>query len=103
MGCLKEHGVSALARVTLVTAAILLGMHHTKQLEVFMSVCCMSARSLCLHNPSAQCVPIWVSRPDGVKLAHFQTVPEEMTRGEQTPMDEGCETCERECIEVARC
>ena len=66
-----------------------------------MSVCCMSARTLCLHNPIAQCVPICVSRPDGLKLAHFQTVAEEMTIREQAPVDEGCESCERECLEVS--
>ena len=67
-----------------------------------MGVCCMSAKTLCLHNPNAQCVPIWVSRPDGLKLPHFQTVPEEMTSREQEPVDEGYESCERECIEAAR-
>ena len=68
-----------------------------------MSICSVSARTLCLHNPNAQCVPIWVSRPDGLKLAHFQTIPEEMTSREQDPVDEGYETCERECVDGARC
>lgn len=64
-----------------------------------MSICTMSARTLCLHNPNAQCVPIWVSRPNGLKLVHFQTVPEEMARREREPAEEGCESCERECLE----
>ena len=32
-----------------------------------------SAKTLCLLNENAQCNPIWVSQPDGLKLVHFQT------------------------------
>jgi hypothetical protein len=67
-----------------------------------MSTCSLSVRTLCLHNPNAQCVPIWVSRPDGLKLVHFQTVPEEMTSRQPEPSEEGYESCERECLEGTR-
>jgi hypothetical protein len=67
-----------------------------------MGFCSVSARQLCLHNPNAQCVPIWVSRADGLKLVHFQTVPEEMASREPAPVDQGYESCERECLEGTR-
>lgn len=58
-----------------------------------------SARTLCLLNENAQCNPIWVSRPDGLKLAHFQTLSEEITGREKPPADAAYEKCERGCLQ----
>lgn len=58
-----------------------------------------SARTLCLLNENAQCNPIWVSRPDGLKLVHFQTVQQELTGRERVPVDASYENCERHCLQ----
>ena len=57
------------------------------------------AKSLCLINENAQCNPIWVSRPDGLKLVHFPTLQEELTGREQPPADAAYENCDRECLQ----
>jgi hypothetical protein len=56
------------------------------------------ARTLCLLNENAQCNPIWVSRPEGLKLVHFQTFQEEITYRERRPADAAYEQCERLCL-----
>jgi hypothetical protein len=33
-----------------------------------------SGEQACLLNPNAECNRIWVSKPDGLRLAHFQTL-----------------------------
>jgi hypothetical protein len=33
-----------------------------------------SRKQICLLNSDAQCDPIWVCRPDGLCLAHIQTL-----------------------------
>lgn len=58
-----------------------------------------SARTLCLLNENAQCNPIWVSKPDGLKLVHFQTLQEELTGQEHQPVDTAYEKCERLCLQ----
>lgn len=58
-----------------------------------------SARNLCLINENAQCNPIWVSQPDGLKLVHFPTLQEECTGQEQPLTDAAYENCERECLQ----
>jgi hypothetical protein len=58
-----------------------------------------SARTLCLLNENAQCNPIWVSQPDGLKLVHFQTLQEELTGRERKPVDSAYEKCERLCLQ----
>jgi hypothetical protein len=58
------------------------------------------ARTLCLLNENAQCNPIWVSRPDGLKLVHFQTFQEEITGRENVPADASYEKCERQCLQA---
>lgn len=58
-----------------------------------------SARTLCLLNENAQCNPIWVSQPDGLKLVHFQTLGEELTGLEHAPVDAAYENCERRCLQ----
>ncbi len=56
------------------------------------------ARTLCLLDENAQCNPIWVSQPDGLKLVHFQTFQQEMTGQEHAPVDAAYEKCERLCL-----
>ncbi len=58
------------------------------------------ARTLCLINENAQCNPIWVAQPDGLKLVHFLTLQEELTGREQAPVDAAYEKCERQCLQV---
>ncbi|MGA7794559.1 MAG: hypothetical protein WCA19_16105 [Candidatus Acidiferrales bacterium] len=58
-----------------------------------------SARTLCLLNENAQCNPIWVSQPDGLKLVHFPTIQQEWTGREHTPVDSAYEDCERMCLQ----
>jgi hypothetical protein len=62
-----------------------------------MTGLCSSTRTLCLLNENAQCNPIWVSRPEGLKLVHFQTLREELTGRERSPVDSAYEECERLC------
>jgi hypothetical protein len=50
-------------------------------------------------NENAQCNPIWLSQPDGLKLVHFQTIQEERTGREHVPADAAYEKCERVCLE----
>jgi hypothetical protein len=57
-----------------------------------------TTRTLCLLNENAQCNPIWVSRPHGLRLVHFQTFHEELSGPEQTPVDTAYERCERLCL-----
>jgi hypothetical protein len=56
------------------------------------------ARTLCLLNENAQCNPIWVSQPEGLKLVHFQTFREELTGREHEPVDAAYDKCERQCL-----
>ena len=63
-----------------------------------MSVCAVSAKTICLLNENAQCNPIWVSVPDGLKLAHFPTLQRELTPRKNTPVDSCYEKCERGCL-----
>ena len=58
-----------------------------------------SARTLCLLNENAQCNPIWVSQPGGLKLVHFQTLQQELTGREHLPADAAYEKCERLCLQ----
>jgi hypothetical protein len=58
-----------------------------------------AARTLCLLNESAQCNPIWVSQPEGLKLAHFQMLQEESAGREHAPVDTAYEKCERLCLQ----
>jgi hypothetical protein len=58
-----------------------------------------SAKTLCLLNENAQCNPIWVSQPDGLKLVHFPTLQQEWTGCEQAPVDAAYEKCERLCLQ----
>lgn len=58
-----------------------------------------SARTLCLLNENAQCNPIWLSKPDGLKLVHFQTLQEEWTGRERPRVDTAYEKCERLCLQ----
>ena len=57
-----------------------------------------TARTLCLLDENAQCNPIWVSQPDGLKLVHFQTLQQELTGREHVPVDAAYENCERLCL-----
>jgi hypothetical protein len=58
-----------------------------------------AARTLCLLNENAQCNPIWVSQPGGLRLVHFQTLQEESTGNECRPADAAYEKCERLCLQ----
>ena len=58
-----------------------------------------SVRTLCLLNENAQCNPIWVSQPGGLKLVHFQTLQQELTGREHLPADAAYEKCERLCLQ----
>lgn len=64
-----------------------------------MTVGCVSTRTLCLVNENAQCNPIWVAQPDGLKLVHFLTFQEELTGREHRPADSAYENCERGCLQ----
>jgi hypothetical protein len=55
-------------------------------------------RTLCLLNENVQCNPIWISRQDGLQLAHFQTLHRELTREESAPGDASYEKCARHCL-----
>jgi hypothetical protein len=59
----------------------------------------VAARTLCLLNENAQCNPIWLSQPEGLKLVHFQTLREEVTGREHSPVDTAYEKCERLCLQ----
>jgi hypothetical protein len=61
-----------------------------------------SARTLCLLNENAQCSPIWVSQPEGLKLVHFQTLQQELTGGDHASVDAAYEKCERLCLQGGR-
>jgi hypothetical protein len=63
----------------------------------------------CLLNPSAQCNRIWVSRPDGLRLSHYQTLGQEepilmdgdaaVSIGRAQISNSGAyEQCERGCL-----
>ena len=69
-------------------------------MEVLVSANFAIGRTLCLLNENAQCNPIWVSRPDGLNLVHFQTLQEELRGREHTPSDAAYEKCERLCLQV---
>jgi hypothetical protein len=58
-----------------------------------------SARTHCLLNENAQCNPIWVSRPDGLMLVHFQTYQQELAAKEHPPADAAYEERERRCLQ----
>jgi hypothetical protein len=58
-----------------------------------------SAKTLCLLNENAQCNPIWVSQPEGLKLVHFPTLQQEWTGRERAPNDTAYEDCERMCLQ----
>jgi hypothetical protein len=58
-----------------------------------------ASRTLCLLNENAQCNPIWLSQPGGLKLAHYLTLQEELTGKEHVPVDAAYETCERHCMQ----
>jgi hypothetical protein len=58
-----------------------------------------SARTLCLLDENAQCNPIWMSQPDGLKLVHFQTLQQELTGREHAPDGAAYESCERLCLQ----
>jgi hypothetical protein len=72
------------------------------KLEVPVAGSHASARTLCLLNENAQCNPIWLSQPEGLKLVHFQTLQEESTGREHLPVDTAYENCERLCLPGAR-
>jgi hypothetical protein len=57
-----------------------------------------SGKTLCLLNENAQCNAIWVSQPDGLRLAHFQTFQRELTRQEHESVRAAYETCVRHCL-----
>lgn len=69
------------------------------ELEVPMTGNFASARTLCLLNENAQCNPIWVSQPEGLKLVHFPTIQQEWTGREHAPIDTAYEGCERMCLQ----
>lgn len=73
--------------------------HHQVNAEVPVSDNVAPARTLCLLNENAQCNPIWVSQPDGLKLVHFPTLQEELTGREHMPVDAAYENCERLCLQ----
>jgi hypothetical protein len=58
-----------------------------------------SARTLCLLDENAQCNPIWMSQPDGLKLVHFQTLQQELTGRKHAPDGATYESCERLCLQ----
>ncbi len=58
-----------------------------------------STKTLCLLNENAQCNPIWLARPNGLKLVHFQTLQQESTGRECTPVDASYEKCDRLCLQ----
>ena len=57
-----------------------------------------SGKTLCMFNDNAQCSPIWVSQPDGLHLAHFQTFQQELTPEEHAPFDARYQRCVRHCL-----
>ncbi len=58
------------------------------------------ARTLCLLDENAQCNPIWMAQPDGLKLVHFPTLQQELSGQEHSPVDAAYEKCERECVQT---
>jgi hypothetical protein len=58
-----------------------------------------STKTLCLINENAQCNPIWLSQPDGLKLVHFQTLQQELTGRERPLIDASYEKCDRPCLQ----
>jgi hypothetical protein len=64
-----------------------------------MTIRSESVRTLCLLNENAQCNPIWVSRPDGLKLVHFLILQQDLTGRERRPVDPDYANCERECLQ----
>jgi len=56
-------------------------------------------KTICLLNENAQCNPIWLSRPDGLKLVHFLTLQQEMTGREHPTVDAAYEKCDRSCLQ----
>jgi hypothetical protein len=75
------------------------GAQDRMQLEVPVTGYLASARTLCLLNEKAQCNPIWLSGPEGLKLVHFPTLQQELTGREHTPVDAAYENCERLCLQ----
>lgn len=65
-----------------------------------MTACSEPAKSICLVNENAQCNPIWVALPQGLKLAHFPTFQVESSGGEVGPADASYERCERTCLQA---
>jgi hypothetical protein len=76
-----------------------LAIHDCSIVEALMTGISASARTLCLLNENAQCNPIWVSQPDGLKLLHFPTLQQELTGREHLPVDTAYENCERLCVQ----
>jgi len=52
-----------------------------------------SQRIICLLDKNAHCNPIWVSQPNGLHLAHFQTFQREWAQKEHAPIDAAYEKC----------
>lgn len=63
---------------------------------------CATARTLCLVNENARCQPIWVARPEGLKLSHFPELQREMTGKSVASADAEYDRCERECLACGR-
>jgi hypothetical protein len=57
-----------------------------------------AGKTLCLLNENAQCNAIWVSQPDGLRLAHFQTIQRELACQEHASADAAYEGCARHCL-----
>jgi hypothetical protein len=60
------------------------------------------ARTACLLNSGAQCTPIWISRPEGLRLAHFQTPREGVKQTEDVLPSVSYKSCERGCLHAGR-
>jgi hypothetical protein len=60
------------------------------------------ARTSCLLNNDAQCNPIWLSQPEGLRLAHFQTPQEGTKQTENVLPSVAYESCERGCLHAGR-
>lgn len=64
------------------------------------------SEQVCLLNASAQCNRIWVSKSNGLRLAHFQTLGQEPALREgdaavgvgQISVPADCEQCVRGCL-----
>jgi hypothetical protein len=60
------------------------------------------AKTACLLNEDADCNPIWLSQPEGLRLVHFQTLREGAKRGKNVPVVPSYESCERGCLHSGR-